>query len=113
MKVVSFWRDQKIRLGFLLAKEILEPGLAVSLLGPGERDFFSDTISFIRGGELALRAAARLVAQRPANALHRLDRVKLAAPMLPSTILCAGSNYREHNDEKPARRRAERSRSFS
>ena len=102
MKVVSFWRDQKIRLGFLLANEILEPGLAVSLLGPGERDFFSDTISFIRGGELATSIASRLLAQRPRSALHSVDCVKLAAPMLPSTIVCAGSNYREHNDEKPS-----------
>ena len=69
-------------------------------LKPGEQTFFSDTISFIRGGELALSAARRLVAFRPAHTLHRLDQVKLAAPILPSTILCAGSNYREHNDEK-------------
>jgi len=100
MKVASFWRDQNIRLGLLLDNEILEPGLAVSLLEPGEEVFFSDTISFIRGGEVALSVARRLVALRPAHALHRLDQVKLAAPILPSTILCAGSNYREHNDEK-------------
>ena len=100
MKVVSFWRDQKIRLGLLLDNEILEPGLAISLLEPGERVFFSDTISFVRGGELALSIALRLVALRPVHALHRLDQVRLAAPILPSTILCAGSNYREHNDEK-------------
>ena len=76
--------------------------MAVSLLGPGERDFFSDTISFIRGGELATSIASRLLAQRPKSALHSVDCVKLAAPMLPSTIVCAGSNYREHNDEKPS-----------
>src|SRR3984957_12385028 len=100
MKVVSFWRDQKIRLGLLLNNEILEPALADSLLEPGERVFFSDTISFIRGGVSSLGTALRLVALRPAHALHRLDRITLAAPILPSTILCAGSNYREHNDEK-------------
>jgi 2-keto-4-pentenoate hydratase/2-oxohepta-3-ene-1,7-dioic acid hydratase in catechol pathway len=32
--------------------------------------------------------------------LLQRDSVKLAPPVLPSTILCAGSNYREHNDEK-------------
>jgi 2-keto-4-pentenoate hydratase/2-oxohepta-3-ene-1,7-dioic acid hydratase in catechol pathway len=100
MKVVNFWREQKVRLGLLLGYEILEPGLADSLLEPGEQAFFSDTISFIRGGELALNAARRLTALRPAQALHRLDHVKLTAPILPSTILCAGSNYREHNAEK-------------
>ena len=43
--------------------------------------------------------AARLIAEPPADALHALDDAKLAAPILPSTILCAGSNYREHNDK--------------
>jgi 2-keto-4-pentenoate hydratase/2-oxohepta-3-ene-1,7-dioic acid hydratase in catechol pathway len=100
MKIVSFWRDQKTRLGLLLNNEILEPALADSLLEPEERVFFSDTISFIRGGESSLRTALRLVALRPVHALHHLDRVTLAAPILPSTILCAGSNYRQHNDEK-------------
>ena len=100
MKVVSFWRDEKIRFGLRLGDEIMEPSLAAALLDPRERAFFSDAISFIRGGELALSAALRLVALRPAHALHRLDQVRLAAPILPSTILCAGSNYREHNDEK-------------
>lgn len=100
MKVVSFWRDETIRFGLRLGDEIMEPSLAAALLDPRERAFFSDAISFIRGGELALSAALRLVALRPAHALHRLDQVRLAAPILPSTILCAGSNYREHNDEK-------------
>ena len=100
MKVVGFWRDQQVRLGFLLENEILEPGLAGSLLASEEEHFFRDVISFIRGADLALEAATRLLKQRPANALHRLDSVRLVAPMWPSTILCAGSNYREHNEEK-------------
>jgi len=100
MKLVSFWRAGEIRLGFLLDGEILEPGLAQSLLAPGEEQVFRDTISFIRGGELAFALASRLIDQRPTNALHPFESCKLVAPMLPSTILCAGSNYREHNDEK-------------
>jgi 2-keto-4-pentenoate hydratase/2-oxohepta-3-ene-1,7-dioic acid hydratase in catechol pathway len=100
MKVLGFWRDQQVRLGFLLKNEILEPGLAEPLLRAGEQELFYDIISFIRGGELALTVASRLLEQRPINALHRLNNIKLAAPMMPSTILCAGSNYREHNDEK-------------
>jgi 2-keto-4-pentenoate hydratase/2-oxohepta-3-ene-1,7-dioic acid hydratase in catechol pathway len=100
MKVVGFWRDQQVRLGFLLENEILEPGLAGSLLASEEEQFFRDVISFIRGADLAFKVAARLAEQRPTNALHPLDSVKLAAPMWPSTILCAGSNYREHNEEK-------------
>src|SRR5215831_17067552 len=100
MRIVGFWREEQIRLGFLLGSEILEPGLADSFLGPGEDQFFRDAISFIRGGELALRAAYRLLAHRPPAALHPVNNVKPAAPISPSIILCAGSNYREHNDEK-------------
>jgi 2-keto-4-pentenoate hydratase/2-oxohepta-3-ene-1,7-dioic acid hydratase in catechol pathway len=100
MRIVSFWREQKVRLGLLLENEILEPALAGSLLDPEERAFFLDTLSFIRGGKSALSTAGRLETLRPSHALHRLDQVKFAAPILPSTILCAGSNYREHNDEK-------------
>jgi 2-keto-4-pentenoate hydratase/2-oxohepta-3-ene-1,7-dioic acid hydratase in catechol pathway len=44
--------------------------------------------------------ASILIEHRQGNALHPLAGAKLTAPMLPSTILCAGSNYREHNEEK-------------
>ncbi len=100
MKLVSFWRDGEIRLGFLLGGEILEPGLAASLLQPAEEPYICDATSFIRGGPSAFALASRLIAQRPNQAIHQLDAVKLAPPLRPTTILCAGSNYREHNDEK-------------
>lgn len=32
--------------------------------------------------------------------VYSLDQVRLLAPMMPSTILCAGSNYHAHNREK-------------
>jgi 2-keto-4-pentenoate hydratase/2-oxohepta-3-ene-1,7-dioic acid hydratase in catechol pathway len=69
-------------------------------LAPGEEPVFRDATSFIRAGKPAFKLASRLIEQRPRNALHPLGSSKLTAPMLPSTILCAGSNYREHNDEK-------------
>jgi 2-keto-4-pentenoate hydratase/2-oxohepta-3-ene-1,7-dioic acid hydratase in catechol pathway len=100
MKLVSFLRDQEVRLGFLLDNEILEPGLARSSLAPGEEPVFRDATSCIRAGKPAFKLASRLIEQRPRNALHPLEGAKLTAPMLPSTILCAGSNYCEHNDEK-------------
>ncbi len=34
------------------------------------------------------------------DATHALAEVQLLAPLLPSTILCAGSNYHAHNKEK-------------
>jgi 2-keto-4-pentenoate hydratase/2-oxohepta-3-ene-1,7-dioic acid hydratase in catechol pathway len=101
MKIVSFWRGQDARFGFLVDDEVLDVALAASMLPRGEEDaFFRNVVSFIRGGDAALAAAAQLIKKRPVQALHRRDSVKLAPPILPSTILCAGSNYREHNDEK-------------
>lgn len=34
------------------------------------------------------------------SAAYPLDQVRLLAPLMPSTILCAGSNYHAHNREK-------------
>lgn len=49
-------------------------------------------------------AALILAAQDPhalaGGSRHALADVKLLAPMMPSTILCAGSNYLAHNREK-------------
>jgi len=100
MKLVGFLRDQEVRLGFLLDDEILDAGLACSSLAPAEEHVFRDATSFIRAGKPAFDLASSLIEQRPRNALHPLTDAKLTPPMLPSTILCAGSNYREHNDEK-------------
>ena len=100
MKLVGFLPSQQVRLGFLLEEEILDPGLACSSLAPDEGHLFRDATSFIRAGKPAFELASRLIEQRPRNALQPLAGAKLTAPMLPSTILCAGSNYREHNEEK-------------
>ena len=112
MKVVSFWRDQKIRLGLLLDNEILEAGIGDFLLEP-ENDFFSDTISFVRGGELALSIALRLVALRPVHALHRLDQVKLAAPILLPQFFARAATTASITMKRSAHQRAEKSLSFS
>src|ERR1700685_4599400 len=93
MKLVSFLRNQQVRLGFLLGDEIFDPGLACSSLAPGEEDVFRDATSFIRAGKPAFELASRLIEHRPGNALHPLAGAKLTAPMLPSSILCAGRNY--------------------
>lgn len=100
MKIVSFWRDGEIRLGFHLGEDILEPALAGSQLRPGEEGMVKDATSFIRAGEAGRRLASRLMDEAPPAAIHPRGSVALAAPLYPSTILCAGSNYRDHNEEK-------------
>jgi 2-keto-4-pentenoate hydratase/2-oxohepta-3-ene-1,7-dioic acid hydratase in catechol pathway len=99
MKLVNFWRDQEVRMGFLLGDELLEPGRVASL-SVDERRAFKDTISFIQAGKPAVELVHRLMNRRPDEAVHQLDAVKLAPPLRPTTILCSGSNYREHNEEK-------------
>ena len=100
MRIVNFWRDHEVRLGILIDEKILDVALAAPLLPQGQEWYFHDALSFIRGGDAAIVATEQLLKQRPVQALLRLDSVKLAPPILPSTILCAGSNYREHNEEK-------------
>ena len=100
MKIVSFWRDQEVRVGILVEEAILDVASAASAQRQGQEPYFHDALSFIRGGKAAMVAAEQLIKQRPVDALLQRDSVKLAPPVLPSTILCAGSNYREHNDEK-------------
>lgn len=77
-------------------------GLAVDLLAAEARPEFRDMLSFIRGGEVAERAAAAIAADPPEAATRTMEGLTLAAPILPSTVLCAGSNYVEHNAEKAA-----------
>src|SRR5262249_29875564 len=63
-------------------------------------DWFQDAVAFIGGGKPALALARRIVTEAPAAARRPLADIRLGAPMRPTTILCAGSNYREHNEEK-------------
>lgn len=55
----------------------------------------NDMVSLIRGW-------ASLRAQLPPGCGKPLEmsRIQFTAPLRPSTVLCAGSNYRDHNSEK-------------
>lgn len=63
-------------------------------------DWCASTIGFIAAGTAGRVAADRLVETAPQSAWLGLDQVVLHAPLRPSTILCSGSNYRDHNREK-------------
>lgn len=60
-------------------------------------DLMTRLIRSSSGGPLSAHAA---IADLWNDATHALADVHLLAPMLPSTILCAGSNYHAHNREK-------------
>ena len=86
MKIIRFSADGTTRVGALEGDAVVElPG-------------FRDTQELIAGGAAALEAARKAIAggtgRRP------LAGVRLAAPIVPSTVLCSGSNYTDHNKEK-------------
>jgi 2-keto-4-pentenoate hydratase/2-oxohepta-3-ene-1,7-dioic acid hydratase in catechol pathway len=86
MKVCTFFDKGHERLGLIVGQDVVD--------APSQ---FPDMLAFIRAGEAGRRAAeAALVkgARRP------LSSVKLAPPIRPATMLCSGSNYRDHNKEK-------------
>jgi 2-keto-4-pentenoate hydratase/2-oxohepta-3-ene-1,7-dioic acid hydratase in catechol pathway len=86
MKVCTFLDKGRERLGFIVGHDVVD--------APSE---FSDMLAFIRAGEAGRRAAEAALAK---GARRPLSSVKLAAPIRPPTMLCSGSNYRDHNKEK-------------
>ena len=90
------------RVGLLSGDKLAHISARALGLGPEADVWGSDMTALIRAGEKAdsaLRAASdRLFSD--ASSVFALGQVKLLAPMMPSTILCAGSNYHAHNREK-------------
>jgi 2-keto-4-pentenoate hydratase/2-oxohepta-3-ene-1,7-dioic acid hydratase in catechol pathway len=98
MKLVTFIKNglgNEERLGFLKCDSIVDP-----LLAADDRTLFGSALAFIKAGEPALRAAQSILQDPPHPACVALRDVTLAAPIKPSTILCSGSNYKDHNAEK-------------
>ena len=100
MKLVNFDHAGARRLGFLHGEEVIDPLHALPVHETASRADFADTLSFIRAGGSARRVADRMLIEAPGIARRKLADVKLLAPIMPSTILCSGSNYKEHNAEK-------------
>ncbi len=86
MKIVRFGVAGAVRLGALDGDQVVElPGV------PSAQ-------ALIEGGAAALEAARKAVASGVGR--RALAEVRLLAPIVPSTILCSGSNYADHNKEK-------------
>ncbi len=95
MKLVSYLQNGEERLGLLEGDTIVDP-----LSASGDPAIFGSALAFIRSGERALAAARSILANPPKAATVPRTSVVLAAPLRPSTILCSGSNYHDHNAEK-------------
>ncbi len=95
MKLVSFVQSGEERLGFLNGDVIVD-----ALLASGGNAAFASALSFIRSGDAGFKAAKALLGNPPKQACLPVKIVTLTAPIRPSTILCSGSNYKDHNAEK-------------
>lgn len=98
MRIVNFLAAGGPRVGFLSGDVVLDPLSAASLTRE-ERSWLGSTVALIEGGDAATALAERLL-REGALARRPLSETVLVAPIRPSTILCAGSNYRAHNREK-------------
>ena len=95
MRLVTFVKSGEERLGLLAGDSVIDP-----LLAGGSRDVFSSALAFIKSGAAGTNAAKAILANPPKSAVASLKDMVLAAPIRPATILCSGSNYRDHNAEK-------------
>jgi 2-keto-4-pentenoate hydratase/2-oxohepta-3-ene-1,7-dioic acid hydratase in catechol pathway len=95
MKLVTFVKSGEERLGLLAGDTVIDP-----LLAGGSPAAFASALAFIKSGTVGTSAAEAILASPPKQATTPLKDVKLAAPIRPATILCSGSNYRDHNAEK-------------
>lgn len=94
MKLCTFTEGGRRRLGLLAGD------LVIDLFAAEAREDFMTMAAFIRGGREAKEAAAEIARAPEASACRSAGNVQFAAPILPSTVLCAGSNYHAHNAEK-------------
>ena len=97
MRLVTFRDGAEERLGFLAEDHVVDPK---RVPGRSGEPAYASAIAFIRAGAAARRMAERLMAEALASARIPLSEATLTAPMRPSTLLCSGSNYRDHNKEK-------------
>ncbi|PHQ95524.1 MAG: 5-carboxymethyl-2-hydroxymuconate isomerase [Marinosulfonomonas sp.] len=95
MKICNFLKDGAPRLG------AVGDGVVTDLaMASGNAPEFADIAAFIEAGRGAIDHARRLVVDAPAAARLDMSTVRFSVPLMPSTVLCAGSNYHAHNAEK-------------
>ncbi len=95
MKIVTYLRSGEERLGFLQGESVID-----ALAATDDSAMFASALAFIQSGRDGYEAAKAMLANPPKAAMIARSSVTLAAPLRPSTILCSGSNYKDHNAEK-------------
>ncbi len=105
MKFASYLHEGKTRVGIVDGPKLVDP-LSIEqqqagALGP-DVQCFSTMQEVIAKQELAIPLAKKAleISRRTGAGSIDLGVAQLAAPIMPTTILCAGSNYLSHNAEK-------------
>jgi 2-keto-4-pentenoate hydratase/2-oxohepta-3-ene-1,7-dioic acid hydratase in catechol pathway len=102
LKLLTYVEEGRERLGFVNGAGAVDALRALNQPDASEAAWFADCVSFIRAGAPAHALATKLLSMAPASAIRALKTLRLAPPLRPSTILCSGSNYHDHNREKAA-----------
>jgi 2-keto-4-pentenoate hydratase/2-oxohepta-3-ene-1,7-dioic acid hydratase in catechol pathway len=100
MQLVSYTGSQRdCHVGILVGDYVIDLAMVASHRGL-DRTLTQSMRTVIQASVDGRLPLSLLAVDPPAAALYELSSVSLEAPILPSTILCAGSNYRAHNSEK-------------
>ncbi len=100
MKIANYAKDGKEAIGLVVENYLIDPLEVLPITDTTQRAYFSDTVAFIKSGELGLNIANEIIKNAHSSAKKELSKLTLLAPIRPSTILCSGSNYKDHNKEK-------------
>ena len=103
MKIAAYQHPAGVRLAVVDGDSLVDPvEVAASTDFAWDAARWPDAVAVIRDEAESLhrlREAVRISAERQAGRVA-LAQATLRAPLMPSTILCAGSNYLSHNAEK-------------
>ncbi|HHW01333.1 MAG TPA: fumarylacetoacetate hydrolase family protein [Thermoanaerobacterales bacterium] len=117
MKLVSFKECNEIKIGIVVNDIVYDLRKAYALYLKKQGDTLAEKIAAVRipgdmvklieGGEKAYKAATEAygyildMGNRVEKELEgkKLEDVKLAAPLIPRTIICGGANFYDHLDE--------------
>ena len=101
MQFIRFTTNQQPhqpRLGAIINDQVAEI-IIPSEYAIGFPGDMAGLIKLLSDNKMDLGAISKSIST-DSSKLHQLSQVKLLAPIIPSTILCSGSNYHSHNKEK-------------
>lgn len=94
MQFCTFESGGSRRLGLLQSDHIID------LFGSQACDIFNSMEALIAAGDIGMVAVQALLKDQTQLIRFPIKDLILTAPLRPSTVLCAGSNYKAHNAEK-------------